>query len=206
MENVIIAVYKKEAATYQVLSDLKNRTGQSVVLQAGIIQNVSGSIVVKDGWSQTGSNTSWASGGLIGTLIGILGGPVGMLLGAGIGMLVGSAVDTGDMLDQAGVIENVSHNLQDGYLALIAIAEETNLEELDGFFRHYGSVTIIRKDVAAVQEEIYKADEAANVLRKQARAKMREQTKQEWKHKAQDVEGKIKDEFTNLKGKVHMHA
>lgn len=202
MENVIIAIYRKEATTYQVLSDLKNRMGQSAVLQAGIIQNISGSIVVKDGWTAGGS-TSWASGGLLGTLVGILGGPVGMLLGAGIGMLVGSAVDAGDMLEQAGVIESAAHNLQDGYLALIAIVDEPAPEELDGFFRHYGMLTLIRRDVAAVQEELYQAEEAARELRKQARVKMREQTKQEWKHKAQEVQHTIKGEFAQLKEKIY---
>lgn len=172
------------------------------MLEAGIIQNVGGSIVTKDGWANGGASDTWATGGLVGGLVGILGGPMGMLLGASLGMLVGSSMDAGDAVDQASVIENTAHNLKDGYLALIVIADEADAQELDAFFAHYGPATVTRRSVAEVQTEIYQAEEAAAELRKQARAKMREEKKAEWKHKAQDVQDTVKKDFSELKDKI----
>ena len=38
-------------------------------------------------------------GSLIGSLVGVLGGPLGVLLGGSMGMLIGGAVDANDMMD-----------------------------------------------------------------------------------------------------------
>lgn len=199
MENVIVVIFQDEKTSYQVLSDLKGRSGQSSILQAGIIQNINGSVVVKDGWADGGRSTSWASGGLLGGLIGILGGPIGMLLGASFGMLVGSTMDTEDIVNENSVLERTALGLKDGHLALIVIADEPDTQELDGFFDYYGPKTLIRHDVASVQAEIYQAEEAAKELKKQAHAKMREEKKVEWKHKAEEVRDKIKGQFDSLK-------
>lgn len=202
MENVIIAVYENESTTYQVLSELKNRTGSSTVLVAGAIQNIGGSVVIKDGWSNGDSGTSWASGGLIGGLVGMLGGPVGMLMGGSLGMLVGSVADADDAMDDNSIIQKVAHDLKDQHLALIVLAQEESPLELDGFLTHYGSTQIIRRDVAAVQAEIYQAEEAQKELQKQARAKMREEKKTEWRQKAADVQSKIKQDIEKVKEKL----
>lgn len=202
MENVIVVIYEDEKTAYQVLSDLKNRSGNSAVLQAGIIQNVGGSIVVKDGWSSVGNTDSWASGGLIGGLIGILGGPVGMLLGASIGMLVGGTIDATDTVANAGVVEQAAHEMSDGKLGLIVIADEADISELDAFFSHYGSNNIIRHDVASVQAEIYQAEETARELKKQARANMRKEKKEEWPHKAKGVQDEVRKDFDDLRQKI----
>lgn len=202
MENVIVAIFENESTTYQVLSELKTRQGDSTVLEAGIVQNAGGTLVVKDGWTSAENRSSWAAGGLIGGLVGVLGGPVGMLLGASLGMLVGDAADAGDIMDQTGLIEQAAHDLQDQHLALILVADEPVAKELDEYLTGQGARQVIRRDVAAVQGEIYQAEDAAKELRKQARAKMREEKKAEWHQKAQDVQGKVKGEFEKLKSKV----
>lgn len=199
MENVIIVIFENEASTYQVLSDLKNRSGNSTVLSAGIVQNIGGSIVQKDGWTNGSDMSSWASGGLIGGLVGILGGPIGMLFGASLGMLVGSVMDAGDVSDQTGVIEKMTHELKEGYLALITIAQEDDVSELDRFFEHYGTKAVIRRDVSSVQAEVYQAEEAQKELAKQARKKMREEKKEEWHKKAETVQTDIKNDFEKFK-------
>lgn len=202
MENVIVVIFQDEKSTYQVLSDLKSRTGQSAVLQAGIIQNVGGSVVVKDGFTtEEEAGVSWASGGLIGGLVGILGGPVGMLLGASLGMLAGSMADADNALDDAGVVEQAAHSLKEGYLGLIVLADEESADELDGFFNQYGASSILRRDVASVQQEIYQAEETAEELKQQAKEKMRQQKKDEWKQKAQNVHNKIKQDFAKLRNR-----
>lgn len=201
MENVIVAIFENENTAYQVLSELKNRSGASTVMNAGVIQNVNGSVVTRDGWSRNDA-TTWATGGLIGALIGILGGPLGMLMGGSLGMLVGSAVDVDDAMDDASVISQVAHGLKDQHLALIVLAQEQDAQELDGFFTHYGVKQIIRQDVAAVQAEIYQAEETRKELQKQAKAKMREEKKAEWHKKAEDTKSKIQKDFEDVKAKL----
>lgn len=202
MENVIVVIFEDEKSSYQVLSDLKNRSGSSTVLQAGIIQKQGGSIVTKDGWSDASEADTWASGGLIGGIVGILGGPFGVLFGASLGMLVGGTIDADDAMEQTSMIERAASELKDGYLALIAIADEDDAAELDKFFESYGAKSIIRHDVAAMQEELYMADEAAREMKKQARAKMREERRAEVKSKANETKEKVKSEFNELKSKL----
>lgn len=203
MQNVIIVIFQEESKTYQALSELKTRIGSSTVVEAGILKKVGGSVVVKDGYRwNTDIGSKWATGGLIGGLIGVLVGPLGMLLGASIGMMVGGISEINkQQLDRMGLIHEVSARLDEGNLALVAIADEQNAEELDTFFSHYNAITIIRRDVKFVHEEICQAQEAEKELQKQAHEKMSEEKKAEWHEKAEEIEEKIKEEVEKIKEK-----
>lgn len=207
MQNVIIVIFKDENTCYRVLSDLKTRLGRSVALEAGIIKNAGGSIVIKDGYRwNTDIGSAWISGGLIGGLIGILAGPLGMLLGASIGMLIGGVADWGsyeeDTVKNIGIIQEMVNNLHENQLALVVVADEENEQELNDFFRSYGAASILRRSVASVQAEVYQAQETEKELRKQARARMREEKKSEWHKKAKEVQEEVRqtaDGIRNVK-------
>ena len=53
-----------------------------------------------------------AVGGMIGALFGILGGPIGVLLGGSYGALIGSALDAGDAIDQASLLEQIAEKME----------------------------------------------------------------------------------------------
>lgn len=202
MENVVIAFFNEESASYQALSELKNFAGTTTVLEAGVIRNNNGAVEVKDGWSNGSNTTNWMTGGLIGALIGLLAGPLGMLMGGSLGLLVGSTMDSDTAVDDSNVIGKVASDLQDQHLALLIVAEELNDKELDNFLGQYGVLQIFRRDVPTVQAEIYQAQEAEKELRKQAKEKMRAEKKEEWHKKAAGAHDKIKDEIAKVKGKV----
>lgn len=201
-KNVLAVIYEDEKTSYEVLSELKNRSGTSEVLQAGLVKNVRGSLVVKDGWTTDENANLWIDGGIIGALIGILGGPVGMLLGTGIGMVLGEVSDKSELDEQSGIIEQVASELKDQYLALILIAEEEDNSELDSFFANYGTEKIMRCTEGSILEEMELAKKTETELRKEAKSKMRKERKrerkeeesEEWSEKAEELRKKIIDD------------
>ena len=77
---------------YQALTDLKQVDSQNQINIAGgavVTRDLDGQVDVK---SETGDDpyTGTATGGVIGLLVGIIGGPLGVLLGGATGVLVGS--------------------------------------------------------------------------------------------------------------------
>lgn len=64
-------------------------------------------------------------------LIGVLGGPIGMLLGAGYGALVGMNVDADDSLYGASMLEQIADKLDDGMVAVVALAAEEKNDAVD---------------------------------------------------------------------------
>lgn len=204
MENVLIVVFEEESKAYQALSELKTKPGQSTVLEAGVIANEKGALQVKDGWTNADSATTWASGGLIGGLIGVLGGPVGMLLGASLGMLLGGSLDESDALADATVIEQAARDLAEGNQALVAVAEELDIAELDVFFAQYGVRRLTRRDVASVQAEIYQAEEAKEELQRRAREQMHQKKKEEWHKRAQEMQSKVRQDIDKAKNKLKL--
>lgn len=100
-----------ESEGFQALSELKARsvTNDYVVSQAIIAKNTEGSIRTLDGFD-TGAQTSndTAVGGLIGSLLGIAGGPLGMMIMGGYGALIGSAVDWSDAAEVAAEVDEAT--------------------------------------------------------------------------------------------------
>jgi ElaB/YqjD/DUF883 family membrane-anchored ribosome-binding protein len=83
MENVLAVNFADDANAYEALSKLKELDGQGQVEVAGaavVARAENGTITVKDEVGDSGY-TGTATGGIIGLVIGILGGPFGVLLG-----------------------------------------------------------------------------------------------------------------------------
>ena len=59
-----------------------------------------------------------------GSLVGVLGGPLGVLLGGSMGMLIGGAVDANDMADNASLLEKAGGSLLNDETAIILLAQE----------------------------------------------------------------------------------
>src|SRR5690349_17222019 len=93
--NVIAVRFDEDDSAYAGLARLKQLDADAQIeLQAAAVveRDSDGHVIVKE----TGGREAWegtASGGLIGLLVGILGGPLGVLIGGSTGILIGSLFD-----------------------------------------------------------------------------------------------------------------
>lgn len=196
--NVVVAVFKVESEGYQALSELRqaSESDSYLVTAAALVKKENGACTCLDGFDtglQTANDTS--IGGLLGMMVGILGGPIGMLLGAGYGTLVGMTVDAGDAAFEVSMLEQITDKLDDGMVALVALADEDNDEELDKKLSAFDTV-IARFDAEVVAKEVDKAIEMQNELARQARMELRKEGKELVHEKLEENQELLKENFT----------
>ncbi len=151
-----------------------------------------------DSGIQTGNTVM--IGGLTGALIGILGGPIGVLLMGSYGMLAGSLTGSAEAMDNAALIEMVSSKLLDGETALIALAEEAGEADLDARLGKF-DVEIARFDAAVVAEEVEEAQKIQKEMDKMTCKELREVKKAERKKNIEEKRAKISADFAAFKNK-----
>ena len=162
-ENVIIVNCKVASEAYQILSilrrDLENES--YTVSQAAIVKKDTGHLSLEDGFIAGNplEGRGW-TGGLIGSLVGILGGPLGVLFGGSVGSLIGDSMDVKDMEDESALLEKAGECLADGETALLLTMQEEDETALAAKLKDF-QVTITRMDAAEVASEIAHAEEQA---------------------------------------------
>lgn len=203
MEKIISALFKVESEGYQALTELKNApvSDKYVVSQAVLVKKENGRIRTLDAFDtglETGNDT--LTGGLIGGLVGILGGPIGMLLGGSLGALTGSAIDTGDAIQNATLIEKITDQFVDGEVVLIALEQEAEEGAAQKMLSKFDA-TIVEDDAAEVADEVERAMEAQLEMERQARAKLREAKKEDFKKSIEEKRAKLAANFEAFKAK-----
>ena len=128
-------------------------------------------------------------------LVGVLGGPIGMLLGVSVGSYLGMANDTATKLYGASMIEQIAYKLDDGMTAIIAFADEDTPDELDKRFSAYDTV-IARFQASAVADEVNEAIDMQEEMARQARENLRREKKEEGKAKLEENEEIFRHGFT----------
>ncbi len=200
-QNVLIVSYKTGSEAYQALSELKRAAANDnyVISQAVIVKKENGQLAPQDGFD-TGvesSNDTW-KGGLIGSLVGILGGPLGVLLGGSMGMVIGGAVDAGDVVKNASLIERVGECIVDGETAIILLADEKFETALTAKLNDF-DVSVTRMAAAEVEAEVKHAAEVERQLAKEAREKLRAERTEELKagmeKKSEEINSNLKDMY-----------
>ncbi|MEN3283087.1 MAG: hypothetical protein V7607_4227, partial [Solirubrobacteraceae bacterium] len=196
-ENVVVVAFTDDDSAYEALTTLKelDSQGQIKVVDAAVVtRGDDGHIQTKD---QVGDDNlaGTASGGIVGLLIGILGGPLGVLLGGATGLLIGSLYDMADADDTDSVLSEVSKTVQAGRNAVLAQVVEQSPEVVDAAMARL-SGTVTRRPVDEVESEIAAAQEAQREAKKEARKKLREA-----RHEKRQEEAHAKVE--ELKAKLH---
>jgi uncharacterized membrane protein len=135
---------------------------------------------------------------LVGTLIGLLGGPIGALFGYGVGSIYGMTAGDTTESTEAGLIDVVSQKLVDGETAVIALVQETDESVINTYFTKYDT-QIIRWDVDTVTNEVEAALKVQEDLYNQARAEMKAKRKAERQAKVDELKANIKTTFEKLK-------
>ena len=159
--NVIAVAFDADVNAYAALTKLKELDAQDQieVHEAVVAQRATdGTLTVKD---QVGSPelVGTAGGGLTGLLVGILGGPVGVLIGGSTGLLVGSLFD----LDEADQVETslgqLSKSVAPGATAVLAVVTEPSPEIVDAAMAALGG-TVLRRSVDEVEAEVAAIEDA----------------------------------------------
>ena len=202
-QNIVVGIFEVESEAYQALTQLKQYPGdeKSYVSTAALVKKENGTLRTLDGFD-TGSNTAddMAIGGLVGALFGVLGGPIGVLLGGSYGMLIGSAVDADDALSNVSMLEQISGKLENGEVAIIALAYEEDEAILDQKLNGFKTV-IARFDAAAVAAEVEEAQMMADEMARQARKELRDEKKAARKEKRAEKKAKMSADWEGFKEK-----
>jgi uncharacterized membrane protein len=201
-ESVIAVSFPEEANAYEALARLKELASKDDVALHGaavVTREQDGSITVKEqfgdeGWQDT------AGGGLLGLLVGVLGGPLGILVGGVSGVVVGSLFDEDDDDHTRSVLGEISSSIRVGPPGLIADVSEPGPEAVDAVMAHLGG-TVTRSSEADVELELAAAEDAQREAKKKATKELREARHE--KHK-EEVDAKIAQLKAKLPG--HKHA
>jgi uncharacterized membrane protein len=196
-ENVILVTFGEGGGAYEAMTALNELDSQKqvkVVTSAVVTRGDDGQIEVQDEVADY-DVPGTAGGGIVGLLIGILGGPLGVLIGGATGVLVGSLFDLADADETHSVLAEMSKKVETGSTAVLAQVVEPSPEVIDTAMAGL-SGTVTRQSVYAVETEIAIAEEAQRQAKQAARKELREARHQ--KTRAQ-VHAKVEE----LKAKLH---
>ncbi len=196
-QSVVVVSFHDDSNAYEALTSIKQLDSQRQIdlgAAAVIARGEDGRVVVKDEVGEVGV-VGTATGGLLGLLIGIIGGPLGILIGGATGLLVGSLFDVEDADDTESVLSDISQSVRVGHTSLVAELSEQSPEVLDAAMGQLGG-SVLRRRVNEVEAEIAAAEDAQRAAKKHARKLLREQ--KHAKHKKQ-IHAKVEE----LKAKVH---
>jgi uncharacterized membrane protein len=196
-ENVVIVRFDEQSKAYQALSVLKqcDAEGRIGLESAAVVERLEdGELKIEDSADNVGLENT-AGGSLIGMLVGVLGGPVGVLVGWGAGALMGGAFDLDRMETSDEALTVLGKAMPPATTAVIASVDEPVVEVIDAeMYKLGGEVT--RRPVSDVLAELAAAEEAADAAARAARHELREQRKAE-------VHSNVDERVGQLKEKLH---
>ncbi len=197
--SVISVFFEHDANAYEALTVLKELAAQGQIDLKGaavVVRDANGQVEVKDEVGDTGYSAT-TTGGLIGLIVGIIGGPFGVLIGGVTGLLIGSLFDLEDSDDTESVLSDISRSVRGGHTALLAEVDEQSPEVIDAAMVGLGG-SVVRRSLGDVEAEIAGAEEAQREAAKAARKQL---------HAAQREErvDKIHAKLDELKAKLPLH-
>ena len=181
-ENVLAVSFSEHSNAYEALSRLKELGAKGEVGVRGaavVVREEDGKIVTKEEiedskWEGT------VSGGLVGLLVGVIGGPLGVLIGGATGVLVGSLFDMDDDDATESALTDISKSVRVGTPSLLADVLEQSPVAIDAVMAKLGG-TVLRRSGPDVRAEMAAAEEAQREAKKKARKELREARKKKQK-------------------------
>jgi uncharacterized membrane protein len=198
--NVIAVTFEDDSNAYEALTTLKELDSQRQIEIRGaavVARDETGNIVEKDDVGGERQLTGTATGGLVGLLIGILGGPFGILIGGATGLLIGSLFDDDDADETESVLAEISKSIRVEHNALLTEVSEQSTEVIDTAMARLGG-TVVRRAASEVEAEIAAAEHAQREAKRKARKELLHARHE--KH----VE-RIREKLAELMAKLHRH-
>ena len=128
-------------------------------------------------------------------LIGVIGGPLGMLLGGSYGLFVGSLADLYEADETESALSAISSSVKPGHTALLAVVEEQSVDVVDTAMTELGGA-VLRRAVVDVEAEIAAAEEAERTAKREARNELNRA------HRERD-KAAVDAKLDELKAKLH---
>jgi uncharacterized membrane protein len=197
--NVIAVTFEDDSNAYEALTTLKQLESQGQVGIRGaavVSRDETGSVLDKD---EVGDNSlvGTATGGIVGLLIGILGGPFGVLIGGATGVLIGSLFDGSDADETESVLAEISKSIRVGHNALLAEVSEQSPEVIDTAMTRL-SGTVLRRRSDDVEAEVAAAEHAQREAKRKARKELLHARHEKHVHQ-------IREKLAELMAKLHRH-
>ncbi|WP_068401254.1 DUF1269 domain-containing protein [Kribbia dieselivorans] len=194
--NALLVTFSDHSNAYEAFSRLKNLAADDRLVLRGaqlVARDADGRLSIPEGVDTDADSGLWG-GGLIGALVGILGGPIGVLFGWTGGMLIGGAVDANRADRAVGFLGEVSKGIPTGGTAIVAEVEEFTPEVLDNAMTELGG-TIVRRPALEVLADLEAAEDAYREAEKEADRIAREQRKAErkenWDERVSSLKSKL---------------
>ena len=99
-------------------------------------------------------------GTAVGSLLGLLGGPVGLAIGAAGGLLVGATADYAKRRVTADFAQHVANELTPGRTAIVAEVDEEETEAANARLQALGA-TVLRRDLSDLADQEYEHEMAS---------------------------------------------
>jgi uncharacterized membrane protein len=192
-QNVVVIGFTEPSKAYQALSVLKscNADGRIGLESAAVVERTpEGTLRIPES-ADNAELVGTASGSVVGMLIGVLGGPVGMLLGWGAGAMMGGAFDLDRAVTSDEALTVLGTAIPAGSTAVIANIEEPAVEVIDGEMAKLGG-EVTRRPVSDVMAELDAAEAAADAAAREARKVVRQQKKAEFDEHVAKTKEKLK--------------
>lgn len=197
--NVIAVTFEDDSNAYEALTTLKQLDSQHQIEIRGaavVARDETGDIVEKDDVGGERRFVGTATGGLVGLLIGILGGPFGILIGGATGLLVGSLFDD-DTDETESVLAEIAKSVRVGHEALLAEVSEQSPEVVDAAMARFGG-TVLRRLASYVEAEVAAAEHAQREAKRKARKELLHA-----RHEGHME--RIREKLAELMAKLHRH-
>lgn len=184
MDKILVVAFNSESKAYEgsrALQALQNEGTISLYSKAVIARNADGRVEVKEEGDEGPVGT--AVGLLTGSLIGLLGGPAGIVIGAGTGMFAGLTYDLANAGVSEDFLDEVGRFLQPGKAAVVAEVWEDWVMPVDARMNALGGVVFrrmrgdildawIERDVAALDAELAELEAESEKASGEAKAKL----------------------------------
>ena len=206
-EDVIVVSFAEDGSAYEAFTNLKelDEQGQVSVESAAIVQREEdGRIVTKDSVDSK-QFAGTATGGLIGLLVGILGGPFGVLIGGATGLLIGSLYDVADVEETESGLAMISSAIRPGQTVVLAEVAEQSDEVVDHAMARLDG-TVLRRPVDEVEAEIAAAEQAARAAKREARKQLLETRRSKAKEEIRRIVDSLKARAHALRERMHQLA
>ena len=206
-ENVIVVSFGEDRSPYEAFTNLKelDEQGQVSIKGAAVVQREEdGRMITKDS-VDTEQLAGTATGGLVGLLVGILGGPFGVLIGGATGLLIGSLYDMDDTDETESVLAQISSAIHPGQTVVLAEVDEQSDDVVDQAMARLGG-TVLRRSVDDVEGEIAAAQNAARAAKREARKQLLETRRSRAKEEIRRIVDALKAQAHALRERVRAAA